>query len=493
MTFGRQQTAVIGGCAMSVKTDDYVKHDGLGLAELVRRGEASPAELAEAAIALIEKHNPTLNAVTQRMDDYARSAVAAGLPDGPLKGVPYLLKDLFANLPGVPSNNGSAIFKGWTPPYESTIVTKAREAGLVIVGKSASPELGVIPTTEPKAFGPCRNPWNTKHTPGGSSGGAAAAVAAGIVPAAHASDGGGSIRIPASCCGIFGLKPSRGRVSAGPAEADGWNGLATSGVVSRTVRDSAAFLDAIEGGTPGEPYAAPAKAGAFLGEVGRPPGRLKVAVSRQAASHVKVHPDCLAALDDAAKLMASLGHEVVEADPEIDPDRFETLFWQLVSANTAADLIEFADLFGHAPGRNEMERWTFELARMTERTGAAEFMLGFRNLWRLHRPMGAFLARHDVLLTPTLGSPPVPLGTLDTDMEDAVELRRRINAFIPFTPLANALGHPAMTVPLHWNAEGLPVGVMFQARLGADDLLFRLAGQLEEARPWKDRHPPIWG
>ena len=476
-----------------ISISDYVAHDAVGLGELVAKGAVTAAELAEVALALIEKHNPALNAITQRMDDFGRKAAAGPLPAGPLSGVPFLLKDLFANVPGVPSNNGSAVFRGWLPSYESTLVAKAQAAGLVIVGKASSPEFGVVPTTEPKAFGPCHNPWNPAHTPGGSSGGSAAAVAAGIVPAAHASDGGGSIRIPASCCGLFGLKPSRGRISAGPAEADGWNGLATSGVVSRSVRDSAVLLDLLEGGTPGEPYAAPAKARPFAEEVGRAPGRLRIAVSHRTASHVTVHDDCLAALDDAAKLLTSLGHEVVEADPELDFDAFEAHFWKVIAANTAADLIELSDLFGHRLQLGEVERWTLSLAETGDAMQAGAFMLAFRNLWRMHRPMGAFLSRYDMLLTPTLGSPPLPLGVMDTDMADIPELRRRVNSFIPFTPIANAFGHPGMSVPLYWNAAGLPVGVMFQARLGADDLLLRLAGQLEQARPWKDRHPPIWG
>jgi len=476
-----------------ISAADYVKYDAVGLAALVRQGEVTPAELAEAAIGLIEAHNPALGAVTQRMDDFARAAVADGLPDGPFTGVPTLLKDLFQNLPGVPTNNGSALFKGALPPYESTLVAKARAAGLVVVGKSASPEFGLMPTTEPRAFGPCHNPWNTAHTPGGSSGGSAAAVAAGIVPAATASDGGGSIRIPASCCGLFGLKPSRGRVGSGPVETEGWNGLATSGVVSRTVRDSAALLDALEGGDPGEPYAAPAKARPWAEEVGRPPGNLRIAVSRKTPSAVMLHPDCAAALDDAAALLASLGHEIVEEDPPLDLDRFVEGFKGLLAANTAADLIELAGAFGRPLGANDLERWTFTVASLADGKTAGDVMLGYRNLWRMHRPMGAFLARHDVLLTPTLGSPPVALGVLDPDLDDQQALVGRVFGFIPFTPLANAFGHPAASVPLYWNAEGLPVGVMLQARLGADDVLLRLAAQLEGARPWSHRHPPIWG
>ncbi|MDB5479662.1 MAG: amidase [Caulobacteraceae bacterium] len=476
-----------------ISTTDYVKHDAVGLAALVRRGEVTPAELAEAAIRLIDKHNPALGAITERMDGFARSAVTAGLPDGPFTGVPTLLKDLFQNLPGVPTNNGSSLFKGVPPPYESTLVGKARAAGLVIVGKSASPEFGLMPTTEPRVFGPCRNPWNTAHSPGGSSGGSAAAVAAGIVPAATASDGGGSIRIPASCCGLFGLKPSRGRVGAGPVETEGWNGLATNGIISRTVRDSAALLDALEGGDPGEPYAAPAKARPWAEEVGRSPGMLRIAVSRKTHSGVTLHPDCAAALDDAAGLLASLGHEIVEEDLPLDLDAFEEGFMGLLAANTAADLIELGGAFGRPLGANDLERWTFTLASLADGKTAGEVMLGYRNLWRMHRPMGAFLERHDVLLTPTLGSPPVRLGVLDPDLDDQGELRRRVAAFIPFTPLANAFGHPAASVPLYWNAEGLPVGVMLQARLGADDVLLRLASQLEAARPWADRHPPVFG
>jgi Asp-tRNA(Asn)/Glu-tRNA(Gln) amidotransferase A subunit family amidase len=476
-----------------ISAADYVRHDAVGLAALVRDREVSAAELTEAALALIETHNPALNAISERMDDFARRAAAAGLPDGPFTGVPTLLKDLFANLPGVPCNNGSALFKGWLPPYESTLVAKAREAGLVIVGKSASPEFGLMPTTEPRVFGPCHNPWNLAHSPGGSSGGSASAVAAGIVPAAHASDGGGSIRIPASCCGLFGLKPSRGVVGSGPAEVEGWNGLATSGIVSRTVRDSAALLDVLEGGDPGEPYAAPAKARPWTQEVGRPPGKLLIAVSRKTPSGIDLHPDCVAALDDAAALLASLGHEVVEADPPIDLDAFVERFTGLLAANTAADLLELSRAFGRPPGPNDLERWTFTMARGAEGKTAGEVMGGYRNLWRMHRPMGAFLARHDILLTPTLGAPPPRLGWMDPDLDDQEELGRRLWSFIPFTPLANAFGHPAASLPLYWNAEGLPVGVMIQARLGADDLLFRLAAQLETARPWAARHPPIWG
>ena len=472
---------------------DYLLHDAVGLAERLRDGDTSAEDLVETAIGLIDRWNPTLNAITQRMDDFARRTVADDLPHGPFRGVPFLLKDLFEDIPGIPSNNGSALFKGWSPARETSFVRHVRASGLVIVGKASSPEFGLMPTTEPRAFGPARNPWNTNHTPGGSSGGSAAAVAAGIVPAAAASDGGGSIRIPAACCGLVGLKPSRGRFGAGPGEAEGWNGLATAGVISRTVRDTAALLDALEGGDPGEPYAAPAKPGPWALEIGRDPGRLTIAVSHKAPTGVAVHPDCLAALDRGARALAGLGHDVVEADPPIDMDRFHDDFWSLLAANTAADLVEFADAFGRPITDRDVEPWTLGLAAMAGRQDVGAFTLAFRNLWRGHRPMGAFLTRYDVLLTPTLAAPPAPLGWLDPCLGDFEELMRRIRAFMPFTPLANAFGHPAVSLPLHWNGAGLPIGVMMQAGLGEDGRLLRLAAQLEAAHPWVGRRPPIWG
>ncbi len=476
-----------------IRVADYLSHDAVGLADLVRRGEASESELVESALTLIERHNPTLNVITQRMDDFARRTVADDLPHGPFRGVPFLLKDLFEDLPGVPSNNGSALFRGRLPERESSFVRQVRAAGLVIVGKASSPELGLMPTTEPRTFGPARNPWNTGHTPGGSSGGSAAAVAAGIVPAAAASDGGGSIRIPAACCGLVGLKPSRGRFGAGPVEAEGWNGLATAGVVSRTVRDTAHLLDALEGGDPGEPYAAPAKPGPWAQEVGRDPGRLLIAVSHRATSDGSLHIDCLAALQQAAETLAALGHEVVEVDPPIDMDRFADGFWSLLAANTAADLIELAELFGRPMTGRDLEPWTLGLAAGAAKQGAGAFTLAFRNLWRMHRPMGEFLTRYDILLTPTLAQPPAPLGWLDPCLEDFDELMRRIRVFMPYTALANAFGHPAVSLPLSWNADGLPIGVMAQTALGGEGRLLRLAAQLEAATPWAQRRPPVWG
>ena len=426
------------------------------------------------------------------MDDFARRTVADDLPHGPFRGVPFLLKDLFEDLPGIPSNNGSALFKGRLPERETSFVRRARAAGLVIVGKASSPEFGLMPTTEPRAFGPARNPWNTAHTPGGSSGGSAAAVAAGMVPAAAASDGGGSIRIPASCCGLVGLKPSRGRFGSGPTEAEGWNGLATAGVVSRSVRDTAALLDALEGGDPGEPYAAPFKPGPWTGEVGRNPGRLLIAVSHRATSDVVVHPDCRAALDQAAHQLAALGHEVVEADPPIDMDRFHDDFWALLAANTAADLIELAEGFGRPMTGQDLEPWTLGLAARAGLQDVGAFTLAFRRLWRLHRPMGAFLTQYDVLLTPTLATPPALLGWMDPCLGDFDELMRRIRAFMPYTPLANAFGHPAVSLPMGWNADGLPTGVMLQTALGGEGRLLRLAAQVEAAYPWAHRRPTLW-
>ena len=329
---------------------DYDSYDALGLAELVRNGEVSAGELLDEAISRVEATNPLINAFTVRFHDMARAAIAAGLPEGPLSGVPFPLKDLGAAMKGTPLTNGSKLFEHYVCDTTSTLVERFQAAGLVMFARTNSPEFGLSYATEPSLHGPTRNPWNLDHIPGGSSGGAAAAAAARVVPMAHASDGGGSIRVPASCCGLFGLKPARGRTPSGPTESDGWAGMTIGHAVTRSVRDSAALLDAISGPEPGDPYAAPAPARPFLQEVGADPGQLRIAFSGRPPSELTVHPDCIAAMEGAARLCADLGHHVEEAEPDYDRDLIDPARFDIIASYCRADTDEYAALFDVEPG-----------------------------------------------------------------------------------------------------------------------------------------------
>ena len=473
---------------------DYADHDALGLADLVRKGQVSPAELVEAAIAAIERHDPALNAVVLRQFEAARARAAKpeALPEGPFRGVPTLLKDLGFAEEGVPSGGGSRALQGVVAPADSLVVARSREAGLIFCGRTNTPESGLCATTEPLVHGPCRNPWDTGRTPGGSSGGAAAAVASAMVPLASASDGGGSIRIPAACCGLFGLKPSRHRVSAAP-RGDPWNGLAVVHAVSRSVRDSAALLDATAGPAPGDPSAAPAPARPYLDKVSRPPGTLRIAVTDQSFYEQPVAADCLAALSDAAALCESLGHQVEEAAPAYDKPALRQAYFTLLAANQAADQRELAALLGREPGPDDLEPWTRRMIAIGAELDGPQVLAAIRTLHREGRKIGQFHERYDVLLTPTLAQPPIPIGQLDMSIDDEALYTARSTAFSPFTRLANCTGQPAMSLPLYWSAAGLPIGIMFTGRFGEEGLLFSLAGQLEQARPWFNRNPPIFG
>jgi amidase len=483
------------------------------MAELVRRREVSPQELLDQAIARIELVNPRLNAVVTPLYDQARRAIAAGLPDGPFRGVPFLLKDLDAALEGTPMSSGSRFMAGVLSPHDATLVARHRRAGLVVVGKTNTPELGLTPYTEPEVFGPARNPWNPNHITGGSSGGAAAAVAAGVVPAAHANDGGGSIRIPASCCGVFGLKPTRGRTPVGPDCSQVWAGMAIGHAVTRSVRDSAALLDATAGPAVDEPGMLPAPLSPFLAEVGKPPGRLRIALVRR--THlvgIVPHADCVAAADDAAALARTLGHDVEEADLDVDPEELARDFFLIVCVEIAAAIDRHARQRGRRPHRRELQTTTWMTAEIGRQHRALDLALARERLDAVARQVARFHERFDVLLSPTLGMPPPPVGSLHPRGAEAfvqeVVLRlrlgfllripgivdstvRRVFSFMPFTPLANVTGAPSMSVPLYWNRDGLPVGAMYTARFGDEATLFRLAAQLEEARPWRDRRPPI--
>jgi amidase len=493
---------------------EYASYDGLGLAELVAKREVHPRELVEEAIARIERTNPRLNAVIHRMYDAARRAAevpAVAGDSAPLRGVPFLAKDLLSMWKGEPQAGGMRLMAGWIAPHDSELTTRYRRAGLITVGKTNTPELGLLPVTEPLAFGPTRNPWDTSRTCGGSSGGAAAAVAAGFVPIAGGGDGGGSIRIPASCCGLYGLKPTRARTPIGPDLGEIWQGCAVEHVVTRSVRDSAAVLDAIHGYDPGAPYAAPPPARPFREEVAATPGRLRIAFTKRALIPTDVHPECVRAVEDASRLLRELGHDVVEEHPDFDAAQFSIDFVHMLVGETAADVATAEAAVGRKARIGELEKETAVLARLGGAVSAAEFALASRRIHALGRKLAPFFARYDLLLTPTLAQPPIAIGALASKGAEAatLEIAQRLpigallhklgalhkiaaNAwsFAPFTAPFNATGQPAASLPLHWTPEGLPVGVQLVARFGDEATLLRVSAQVERARPWKDRRPP---
>jgi amidase/6-aminohexanoate-cyclic-dimer hydrolase len=468
---------------------EYESYDGLGLAELVAKGDVTPEELLDAAIARVEQHNPRLNAVVLPCYERARAAIRAGLPEGPFRGVPFLLKDLHAFLEGEPITNGSRLFEAFVPDHDTELVDRYRRAGLVIFGRTTSPELGLTATTESRLYGPTRNPWSLEHTSGGSSGGAAAAVASGILPVANASDGGGSIRIPASCCGLFGLKPTRGRNPMGPDVGEGWGGMSTAHVVSRSVRDSAAMLDATSGPDLGAPYWAPPPSRPFLQEVGADPGRLRIAVQTRGFNSAETDPDCLAALDSAARLCAELGHQVEPAELSVDAEALGEATRTVIGANVRAVLEDRAAALGRAPCEDDVEPVTWGMARNAAETSSAAYARAVRIIHAAGRSVARFLTEWDLLLTPTMASPPLELGRLSLSPADVDAFVSDIQKAVAFTSLFNASGNPAVSVPLFWSEAGLPIGTQFVARYGDEATLFRLAAQLEEARPWRDRRP----
>jgi amidase len=459
--------------------------DATAQAELVRKKEVTPLELVEAAIARIERLNPNLNAVVTPMFDLAREAATGELPDGPFHGVPFLLKDILAAYAGVKLTMGSRILQNFVPPFDSELVIRLKHSGLVMVGRTNTPEFGLLPTTEPEIFGPCRNPWDTDCTTGGSSGGSAAAVASGMVPMAHANDGGGSIRIPASCCGVFGLKPTRGRNPLGPFFGDVINGLVAEHAVTRSVRDSAGLLDATCGPDIGDPYWAPLPARPFAHEVGADPGTLRIAFTTTVAAIKSVHPDCILAVQDTASMCADLGHIVQEAAPKLDADQLSELFGVMWSSDCAATLKALG------ARKDQVEALTWALGEQGSQYHATEYVQAVQKLQRISRTIARFFTDYDIWLTPTLAEPPVPLGTFNSLPDNPLAGFERSAEFVPFTPICNMTGQPAMSVPLFWNSEGLPVGSHFVARFGDEATLFRLAAQLEQARPWAQRRPPV--
>ena len=465
--------------------------DATAQAELVRSKEITPLELTEAAITRIERVNSHLNAVVTKMYDLARDAAKGEIPPGTFAGVPFLLKDLQAAYEGVPMTMGSKFLKDFKPNGDSELVKRHKRAGLIVIGKTNTPEFGIFPTTEPELFGPTRNPWDLTRMVGGSSGGSAAAVTAGIVPMAHANDGGGSIRIPASCCGLFGLKPTRGRNPLGPHFGDIFGGLVAEHAVTRSVRDSAALLDATAGYDPGDPYVAPLPARPFVQEIGADPGKLRIAFSTTAINGAEVHADCIAAVHDAAKLCEQLGHTVTEAAPQLNGEMIGKAFMTIWSAGNAwtADSLSFA--VGRQPAQEDFEPATWALMEMGRRRTAPEYLMAVQMLQIFARRVAQFMEQYDIWLTPTLAEPPLPLGSFASPPDNPMAGMRRSGQFAPYTPIVNATGQPAMSVPLFWNAEGLPIGTHFIARYGDEATLFRLASQLEAAQPWAGRRPPV--
>ncbi|HEX3498362.1 MAG TPA: amidase family protein [Stellaceae bacterium] len=470
---------------------EYDRYDALGLADLVARKEIGAAELLETAIARVERDNPRLNAVVHTLYDRAREAVAAGLPQGPFTGVPFMLKDLGAFQKDVPTSFGSRFFDGFIAQVDATITERYQAAGLVVLARTATPEFGLNASTEPARHGPTRNPWNTARTAGGSSGGAAAAVAARMLPAAHATDGGGSIRIPASCCGLFGLKPTRARNPSGPLVGEGWSGMSVGHTVTISVRDSAALLDATHGAAPGDPYPAPPVARPFLAEVGSDPGKLRIALVTVPPDGTPVHPDCVAAAESAARLCAGLGHVVEPATLPSVPPIFKGATGVIISANLRNALEQRGRALGRAPGPSDVERVTWRMAERGGQHTAVEYAAAIQTIHGIGRTIAPFFERYDVMISPTLAQPPVALGHLDMMLEDLDIFTERLAAFMPFTPLFNITGQPAASLPLHWNAEGLPIGVQFAGRYGDEATLFRLASQLEAAAPWRDKGPTV--
>jgi amidase len=491
-----------------MRLPEYDRLDALALGGLVASGQVTAAELLEAALERADARNPALNAIVHRADDVARRRAAGALPAGPLSGVPFLIKDLLTAWKGQPMTFSSRLGAGFRPGFDSEVVRRLEAAGLNLFGTTNAPELGILAHTEPRLHGPCRNPWNTDHTPGGSSGGSASAVAARIVPAAHGNDGGGSLRIPASHGGLFGLKPTRGRVSFAPA-SDGWDGMACEGVLTRSVRDSAALLDVLAGPLPGDTFTPPPPARPWLEEVGRPPGRLRIAFTEESFFGRTTHDECRAAVRDAATALAALGHELVEDRPPFDREPMVHAYLVVVAAGVGAAVENLSRLTGRRARQSLLEPETVGLVAGGRAFSATEHVAALDTTRAWARQIGPFFERYDLLLTPTVGQPPVRVGALQPRPLEALGIRlaallgsrRLLDTMFAeigdrsfeatgFTMPWNQTGQPAASVPIRWTPEGLPLGAQLVGRFGDEATLVRVAAQLEAARPWAARTPP---
>jgi Asp-tRNA(Asn)/Glu-tRNA(Gln) amidotransferase A subunit family amidase len=470
---------------------DLPRFDGLALAALVAKRQVTPIELLAAVKQRLEALNPQLNATAQVFFDRAEAQIEQGLAEGPFKGVPFVLKDLGQQLSGTITSSGSRVFKDNTPDFDSTLVTRYKQAGLVIFAKTTTPEFGLTFSTESVLYGKTRNPWNLDRTSGGSSGGSAALVASRIVPMAHGTDGGGSIRVPASCCGLFGFKPTRGRVPMGPTQFESWNGCSQHHALTISVRDSAALLDATAGAEPGSPYFSQPPARPFLKEVGADPGKLRIALVVRTPGGSPLDPECRNAAVDAARLCQSLGHHVDEAQPSVDDQWMRDAFLTVLRVSLARTLDDAAGSLGRPVASHDVEPVTWALAQAGRATTSVAYSRAIATLHQVGLTMARFQRNYDVILSPTLAKPPVPLGVLSLSPENMDAFAKDVAEFGPYTALYNVTGQPSMSVPLHWSADGMPIGVMFSGRFGDDAMLLRLAAQLENAKPWAGIRPKV--
>lgn len=491
---------------------EYDQYDAVGLAKLVREKKISPIELCEEAISRIEKLNPVLNAVINPMFDIGREAAKKAIPEGTFAGVPFLMKDLISAYAGVKLTSGCRAYRDYVPDYDSELVKRFKKSGLITLGKTNTPEFGLMGITEPELYGPTRNPWNIGYTPGGSSGGSAAAVASGMVPMASGGDGGGSIRIPSAFCALFGLKPSRGRTPTGPQYGELWQGAAVEHVLTRSVRDSAAMLDILCGADVGAPYIIKPPERPYIDEINREPGSLKIAFNTESPIGMGTHEYCREAVYETARLLEELGHKVQEAKPQLDGIKLANSYFTLYFGEIAADIELARTILKKKINRNDFEISTWFFGELGHLYSAMDFVQVMREWDIAARIMGRFHLKYDLYLTPTVAFPPAKIGELlpKSYEKAAMKILSVLNlgalakasgminkiaiktlAKTPFTQIANFTGQPAMNIPLHWDKNGMPCGVQFIAPFGEEAILFRLAAQLEKAKPWFDKRPVL--